>query len=986
MYLNCHTWYSLRYGTLSPEELVGMAAGRGVSTMALTDINNCTAMPAFVQQCQKHGIRPVAGMEFRQDQHLLYIILARDNEGFRRINAFLTRHRMKQQSLPLRFPVCPHTFAIYPFDTQNSHYTDDRHLPPPHPHEFAGIRPEELPRLTTSPLRHTPDKLVALQPVTFRNKADHHLHLHLRAIEHNTLLSRLQNVHTASPAEMILPPETRQQQYAGFPHILKNTEALLKQCSIHFAFNEMKNKKTFTGSRSDDRALLEKLALEGLTRRYGGQHQEALRRVNGELDIIHKLGFAAYFLTTWDIIRYSMSQGFHHVGRGSGANSIVAYCLHITDVDPIALDLYFERFINPKRSSPPDFDIDYCWTTRDQVLDYIFKRHGREHTAMLGTISTFHRRGAIRELGKVYGLPKAEIDELIAREYDNPSPGSLTTKILGMADRLDGFPNIRSIHAGGVLISEDPICCYSALDLPPKGVPVVQWDMYTAENLGFEKIDILSQRGIGHINECMRIAAENRGKHVDIHHMAHIREDPKAKALLRSGETTGCFYIESPAMRSLLKKLNCDDYSGLVAASSIVRPGVSRSGMMQEYIRRKHQPDKVHYLHPVMQTLLQETYGVMVYQEDVIKVCHHFAGLDLADADVLRRAMSGKYRSQQEMDRLTTRFLEGCRAKGYPDGLTREVWRQIASFAGYSFSKAHSASFAAESFQSLYLKAHYPLEFMTAVINNFGGFYRSEVYFHEARRLGGNVRLPCINQSRHMTRLKGNDMYIGLVHIRQLEQRTVLQIINERMLNGEYRGLEDFIRRTGQGLEALLLLIRAGCFRFTGQSKAKLLWQAHLLTGRKQPGSPALFEPPASKLQLPEPDTSPVQDAYDEIELLGFPVSVSPFGLLQTSFRGDISAAEMTGYKGKTVRMAGWLVTIKTVRTVNQKIMHFGCFTDHRGNFFDTTHFPAAASHYPFCGQGVYLLKGEVTEEFGHPSLTVEKMAKLAVRPDPKAD
>ncbi len=1018
MYLNCHTWYSLRYGTLSPEELVGMAASRGVSTMALTDINNCTAMPAFVQQCRQHGIQPVAGMEFRQGQRLLYIVLARNNEGFRQINAFLTRHRMKQQPLPPRFPVCPHTFAIYPFEKHNSHYRHDPHLPPPHPHEFTGVRPEDLHRLPTSPLHHTPDKLVALQPVTFRNETDHHLHLHLRAIEYNTLLSRLQNAHTASPAEIILPPEAQQQQYAGFSHILENTEALLKQCSIHFTFNEMKNKKTFTGSRSDDRALLEKLATDGLKRRYGKQHQEALRRVSGELDIIHKLGFAAYFLTTWDIIRYSMSQGFHHVGRGSGANSIVAYCLHITDVDPIALDLYFERFINPKRSSPPDFDIDYCWTIRDQVLDYIFKRHGRAHTAMLGTISTFHRRGAIRELGKVYGLPKAEIDGLITRGYDDPSRGtpnkytndyntgshasgsdspgaspaagndhgSLTTKILRMADRLDGFPNIRSIHAGGVLISEDPICCYSALDLPPKGVPVVQWDMYTAENLGFEKIDILSQRGIGHISECMRIIEENRGKHVDIHHMAHIRDDARAKALLRSGETTGCFYIESPAMRSLLKKLNCDNYSGLVAASSIVRPGVSRSGMMQEYIRRKHQPDKVSYLHPVMKTLLQETYGVMVYQEDVIKVCHHFAGLDLADADVLRRAMSGKYRSQKEMDRLTTRFLEGCRAKGYADSLTREVWRQIASFAGYSFSKAHSASFAAESFQSLYLKAHYPLEFMTAVINNFGGFYRSEVYFHEARRLGGKVRLPCINQSHYMTRLKGKDIYIGLVHIRQLERKTGLQIIKERMLNGSYRGLEDFIRRTGPGLEALLVLIRAGCLRFTGQSKAKLLWQAHLLTNRKQPDSPALFEAPAGKLQLPEPDTSPLQDAYDEIELLGFPVSVSPFGLLQTSFRGDISAAEMTGHKGKTVRMAGWLVTIKTVRTVNQKIMHFGCFTDHKGNFFDTTHFPAAASKYPFCGQGVYLLKGEVTEEFGHPSLTVEKMAKLAIRPDPGAD
>ncbi len=1004
MYLNCHTYYSLRYGTLSPEELVGIAASRGVSCMALTDINNCTAMPAFVQQCQKHGVRPVAGMEFRQADRLLYVVLARDNEGFRRINAFLSRHRLGKTPLPPRFPVCSHTFAIYPFNSQKNNHTAGPQQPPAHPHEFTGIRPEQLHHLPASALLHTRGQLVALQPVSFRNEPDYQLHRHLCAIHHNILLSQLKETHTAGPAEMILPPEIQQKQYAGFPDILKNTENLLEQCSIHLTFNEMKNKKTFTGSRSDDRALLEKLAIDGLKRRYGGQHKEALRRIQGELDIIHKLGFAAYFLTTWDIIRYSMSQEFHHVGRGSGANSIVAYCLYITDVDPIALDLYFERFINPKRSSPPDFDIDYCWTVRDQVLDYIFKRHGRAHTALLGTISTFHRRGAIRELGKVYGLSKAEIDELVngqhsdhhneilhhnTNNHSHMAGGTrdrLTKHILRMADRLEGLPNIRSIHAGGVLISEEPICCYSALDLPSKGLPVVQWDMYTAEDLGFEKIDILSQRGIGHISECMRIIGENRGQHVDIHRMDHIREDPKSKALLRSGETTGCFYIESPAMRSLLKKLDCDDYSGLVAASSIVRPGVSRSGMMQEYIRRKHEPDKVTYLHPVMKTLLQETYGVMVYQEDVIKVCHHFAGLDLADADVLRRAMSGKYRSQKEMDRLTARFFEGCRAKGYADRLTREVWRQIASFAGYSFSKAHSASFAAESFQSLYLKAHYPLEFMTAVINNFGGFYRSEVYFHEARRLGGMVRLPCINHSRYLTRLKGKDIYIGLAHIRQMEQKIGLQIIEERIQGGAYRGLEDFVRRTGAGLETLVVLIRTGSFRFTGHSRTKLLWQAHLLTNKKPATTPTIFEPPVSELQLPDPGANPLQDAYDEIELLGFPVSVTPFGLLQTSFRGDISAAEMIRHKGKTVRMAGWLVTTKTVRTVNQKIMHFGCFTDHEGNFFDTTHFPVTASRYPFCGQGVYLLKGEITDEFGHPSLTVEKMAKLAVRPDPRAD
>ncbi len=977
MYLNCHTYYSLRYGTLSPKQLVEAAVRCGVRQMALTDINNCTAMPEFVQQCRQQGIKPVAGMEFRQNGRLLYIALAHNNEGFRHINAFRSKHNIEKKPLPPRFPVCAHSVAIYPFH-------GNRPLNPG-PHEYTGIRPSELHHLRNRSPRHDPGKMVMLHPVSFGDDAGHQLHRHLRAIDHNSLLSRPASHNTAPPDQVMIRPKNLKQAYKGFPHIIRNTAMLLEQCDIGFDFHTFKNKKTFTGHPADDKSLLEKLSTDGLIRRYGKQNREALSRVQNELEIIHKLGFSAYFLITWDIIRYSMSRGFHHVGRGSGANSIVAYCLHITDVDPIELDLYFERFINPKRSTPPDFDIDYSWQERDQVLDYIFKRYGQAHTALLGTISTFHRRSALRELGKVYGLTKAEIDALTEGGHTARCiTDRVTTQVLDVAQQLTGYPNLRSIHAGGVLVSEKPICYYSALDMPPKGMPVVQWDMYVAEELGFEKIDILSQRGIGHINECIRLVRENQGKDTDIHRMAHIKEDRQTKALLRKGETTGCFYVESPAMRGLIKKLGCNDYLGLVAASSIIRPGVSRSGMMQEYIRRTHQPEKTTYLHPVMEAQLKETHGVMVYQEDVIKVCHHFAGLDLADADVLRRAMSGKYRSTKEMQRLTGRFFEGCRAKGHPDSLAAEVWRQIESFAGYSFSKAHSASFAAESFQSLYLKAHYPLEFMTAVINNFGGFYRSEIYFHEAQRHGARIELPCINHSRYLNRICGKTIYIGFIHIRHLEHKTAEKICFERQENGPYSGLDDFIRRTGPGLEQLIILIRAMAFRFTDISKSKLLWQAHLLAGKEKNNNPRLFTITTRSFTLPEPETAPLLDAYDEMELLGFVVSMDPFDLLQTSFRGEIFAHNMRAHTGRTVRMLGRLVATKYVRTIKNEVMFFGCFIDCKGRFFDTVHFPDVCRAYPFRGNGIYLLKGEITCEFSQASMLVQKMARLAIKPDPR--
>jgi len=328
---------------------------------------------------------------------------------------------------------------------------------------------------------------------------------------------------------------------------------------------------------------------------------------------------------------------------------LAAYCLQITDVDPIELDLYFERFLNPKRSSPPDFDLDFSWKERDEVLEYIFKKHGQKYTALLGTFSTFKDSSIIRELGKVYGLPKAEIDEISAGRKTSKVGNELIEKIFSIGKKLENFPSHRSIHAGGVLISQQEITNYSAIDLPPKGFPTVQWDMYSAEDIGFEKFDILSQRGIGHIKEAAEIIKKNRGLDIDVHQVEKFKHDVLVKQNLYDGNTIGCFYIESPAMRGLLKKLKCNDYLTLVAASSIIRPGVAKSGMMKQYVKNFHQQENINYLHPVMENLLKETYGVMVYQEDVLKVCHHFAGLDLADADVLRRAMSGKFRSKKNL-------------------------------------------------------------------------------------------------------------------------------------------------------------------------------------------------------------------------------------------------------------------------------------------------------------------------------------------------
>ncbi|MCX6243931.1 MAG: DNA polymerase III subunit alpha [Bacteroidetes bacterium] len=1038
MFLNCHSYYSLRYGTLSIEKLVETAKACGIGTLALTDINNSTGIMDFVKSCKENGIKPVAGIEFRNGDELLYIGLAKNNAGFRELNDFLSHHTIRNLPLPELAPEFGNVVTIYPLqnseiakwrngeikkakrEKRSSENSSTRQFTSSPVHQFFGVSPSMLRTLATINNASLLENAVILFPVTHTDEKEYDLHCNLRAVDHNILLSRLRPEQVAGPGEKMVTEEKVKEIYKDYPQLIKNTEKLLGECSIGFDFSSCKNKKTFTGNPYDDRILLEKLAYDGLEYRYGKSDREAIKRIRHELGIIDKMGFSSYFLITWDIIRYSMSRGFYHVGRGSGANSIVAYCLRITDVDPIELDLYFERFINPKRTSPPDFDIDYSWKERDEVLDYIFKRYGHKHTALLGAMSTFKGNSIYRELGKVHGLPKGEMDDFLKYPENENHRNGIIKKISDLGAMLVDFPNIRSIHAGGVLISDEPITCYTALDMPPKGFPTTQWDMYVAEEIGFEKLDILSQRGIGHIRETAEIILKNRSEAVDVHRVQEFKKDENVKQLLRTGETIGCFYVESPAMRGLLKKLRCDNYRSLVAASSIIRPGVARSGMMREYILRFHRPGGFKYLHPIMEEQLKETYGVMVYQEDVLKICHHFAGLDLADSDVLRRAMSGKFRSKKELERIVNKFFENCKSYGYPDEVTKEVWRQIESFAGYSFSKAHSASYAVESYQSLFLKSHYPLEFMVGVINNFGGFYSSWVYFNEARNCGAVLHLPCVNRGDYKTSISGKDVFVGFIHVANLENPVGKMIGAERKAHGVYLSLDDFVLRTHITLEQLIILIRIGAFRFTGKTKAQLLWEAHLLLGKNaelsksafrpptsdiahhpspiensivnrkseivnSPVNPVLFYTPPKEYTLPSLEQSSVEDVYDEVELLGFPVKHTYFDLLETSFRGEIMAKAMMDRMGKNVRMLGQLVTIKYVRTVKKEWMHFGTFTDITGHFFDTVHFPDSVRKYPFRGDGIYLVLGKIVEEFGFPSLEVHKMAKMPMRKDPRA-
>ena len=976
MYVNCHSYYSLRYGTIPVEHLVAHAAQMGVEAMALTDINVTTGVFDFIKACREHNIHAVIGIEFRRQNRLLYIGLARNNEGFHQLNSFLTMHHVLKQPLPDQAPNCQHVYFIYPLDAAPVDLKEN---------EFIGIRIIDRYRVIYSELKSQRHKLVALQPVTFQNKSEYNLHRLLRCVDDNIILSMLKKEDQAFPDEVMMSPDELRKQFSMLPEALHNAQKILRDCRFDFDFNEPKNKKTYTGTRAGDKELLRKLIDDGFRYRYGTHHPVAKARVDKELEIIDKLGFGGYFLCTWDIVRYSLSRDFYHVGRGSGANSIVAYILKITNVCPIELNLYFERFLNPARKVPPDFDIDWSWKDRDEILDYMFKRFDPACTAFCGTVGSFKHRSIHRELGKVMGLPKSEIDQLSQNPKNLHHKNREVNLIHKYAEMMYTFPNQLSMHACGVLISEKPLTYYTAMNFPPKGFRTAQIDMYIAEDIGFEKFDILSQRGLGTIKSTIDLVKETTGEEIDFNDTKKYINHPKCNEMLSKGKTIGCFYVESPAMRGLLRRLRANNYNILVAASSVIRPGVAKSGMLREFQYRHNNPDDFEYFHPVFEEHLGDTYGVMVYQEDVIKIAHFFGGLDMADADILRRGMSGKTRSAKELQKVKDRFFKNCKERGYTDELTQEVFRQIESFAGFSFCKSHSASYAVESYLALYLKIHYPLHFMVSAINNFGGFYRKEVYFHEAQMWGGVVNQPCVNRSDVLATLQGKNIFIGFSSIEGFTLQMAERIVEERLTRDKYYSLHDFIERINPGIEHLELLIYVGAFRFTGKMKHELILEAKMTVSKHKKRLPVqkLFKVPPKQWRFPEVDRNVFEDAFDEIELIRFSVSKSPFDMLKTNYRGNVAVEQLLERENQIIRIVGYLIARKDVPT-NRGHMNFGTWIDCKGAYFDTTHFPDILIRWPFKGPGCYLIEGKVVVEFGFPSIEVHKVDRLPMVDDPR--
>ncbi|MFQ5767729.1 MAG: DNA polymerase III subunit alpha [Acidobacteriota bacterium] len=849
--------------------------------------------------------------------------------------------------------------------------------------------------------------LCALPPVVaprifFAHPAGHPLHRLMRAIGLNSKLSRLPQAEVASPLAWLMPAGEVERAFSDCPEAVRRSGRLAQRCSLSQPpWQGLVFPRHGDLSAAASLEKLRRLCEAGLTRRYHPVKAAHRIRLEKELSLVEEKGFAGYFLVVHDIV----SRWPRTCGRGSAAASIISYVLGLTHVDPVAHHLFFERFLNSGRVDPPDIDIDFAWDERDQVIKSVFERYGRDKVAMVCTIIRLQGRAAVRETAKVYGLPADEIAAISRRLARTWSGGPLLEtvrrhplfekmnlrepwpEILSWAARLQGQPRHLSVHPGGMVIVPTVISDHVPTQPMAGGIDIIQWDKDAAEEGGLVKIDLLGNRSLAVIRDTL---AEIRSHHgVDIPYDSfNPLKDRRTVEILATGETVGVFYVESPAMRQLQKKTGHGDFDHLVIHSSIIRPAANI--YIREYIRRLH-GGRYRPLHPLLQQTMPETFGIMVYQEDVARIAMAMAGFDAAEADGLRKVLSKKHRARRLRD-FHLKFTRQAAARGFPPTTVEAVWNMILSFSGYSFCKPHSASYALVSFKAAYLKAHYPAEFMAAVLSNQGGYYSTFAYISECRRMGLEMALPDVNKSLIPYTGCNGQVRIGLMQIRGLSTAARETVVQERE-KGPYRSFDNFLRRIDLDPADLRLLIRAGaCDSIShGRSRPQLIWKVLEWEEKRRRRTP---RPAASRARTPllplfqgNPDPLPETAPADrggilrqEVESLGFLVSRHPLTLYRKQIRKFpiIDARDLHHHIGRRVLTIGWYVTGKVVETRGDQPMEFVSFEDTTA-LYETTLFPAA--YRKFCRMlshaRPYLLRGKVEEDFGALNLTVEDLRFL---------
>jgi error-prone DNA polymerase len=890
---------------------------------------------------------------------------------------------------------------------------------------YAELRPGRRRHETLAAARRLGLPTVATNGVVAANAEDWSRHRLLRAIALNTTLSSLPSEEVWPPGAWLCSTEELARHFPDCPEAIRAAADIAERCAYRIPVGQriVPPRVADTGSAF---AQLRALTLEGARWRYPVIGPELQDRLNLELGIIGQKGFADYFLVVRDIVRHAPT----HCGRGSVANSVVSYCLGITHVDPIRCGLIFERFLNLERQDPPDIDLDFPWDERDKVLAYVFRHYPRLHSAMVANHNTFQSRGALREVAKVHGRPAGEIREVTRRIPFFYETGERLDKLIAThpnfrglqlasnwqdfardAENLVGVPRHLSVHPGGVVITPGPLTDYVPVecaaktldDYPDLPVPVIQFEKDGTEDAGLVKIDLLGNRSLAVIRDAIDAVHGHTTHRIDYTSSA-AGDDEGAKRLFRTGQTMGVFYTESPASRLLCARSQADTFELLVLNTSMIRPASNK--YIRLYLERLRNGKPYEPLDPSLQDTLAESFGIMVYQEDVVNVCATFAGMPPATGDGLRKALSKK-RPAKHLAAYAEEFFTGATRLGRNPDAAKQVWEMIMSFAGYSFCKGHSCSYIQVAQHSCALRANHPAEFMAAVLSNGGGFYHAFAYIAEAIRMGLTILPPDVNASDFRCSGRGREIRIGLQFVKGLSADAVERVFAARDGTSfrPFTSLIDFRARTGISPGDLRLLIKVGALDSIagGWTRPMMLWlvdsagqrgsgadgqQQHTGEGPLWSSRPAALPPrcPTDCFGDLRP-TVPVLKEYpperrhrEEYETLGFITDAHPMQLHADRLRQFrlCPSTELHQHVGEHVLAAGMLTTAKPVHTAKDEPMEFATFDDGYG-LIEAVLFPQVyreRGHVLF-DQGPFIFRGKVEEEFGAVTLTVTHLERL---------
>jgi DNA-directed DNA polymerase III PolC len=1028
-HLHLHSTYSFLDGLASPQELAQAAAQHGLSALALTDLHSLTGAIEFYDACQAAGVQPILGLELRVIPSpskpgegsgpggegappASLVLLATDLSGWASLCRLGSAVQDYADSLPFERLaqetnglLCL-TGGLRGLATQLV-YQAETSAAEVWLAELANIFPG---RLYIELQSHTPADaaannrlarlahtlrlpLVAAHNIHYLQPEQAELQRVVTAIRQIRPVKELPPDAAAPPGAYFLSPAEMQARFAHFPTALEATQEIAARCKLELPLGQPQFPQIPLSPGQSALDVLRQKACQGAQRLYGAITPQIQARLDHELEVIGECGYAVLFLIMQEILGFARQQGIPTASRGSSSSSLVAHCLGITSPEPLSLNLYFERFLNPARATPPDIDTDLDSQRRDEVIHFVYRRFGQDRTAMVATINCFRRRSALREVAKAFGLPPPAVSAMVeklperwygprrpedktqpyadlSREYTSP----LHQAIFRHAQALIGLPHHLSIHPGGMIISPGPLNDLAPTQLAPKGILITQVDLASIARLGLVKIDLLGIRGLSVLGEVSGRMAPQAGLSNALDFLESIPEDdPLTAETIQHGRTIGCFQIESPGMRSTLREIQARSVDDLMVALALYRPGPLTGGLKTAFVRRHKGLEPVEHLHPALASLLAETHGVILYQEQVLQIAHEFAGLSLADADLLRRAMS-HFDPGKQMQTLKEKFIAGAaQLHGAPSVTSERIWDLMAAFAGYGFPKAHAASYAQVGWRAAWCKTHYPALFMAAVLANWGGYYSQRVYLTEARRLGLGLGPPHINHAlpEFSAQQIGDQpvLFMGLDQVRDLTRRTQARILKER----PFHSLSDFLVRVDPRPQEAENLIQCGALEGLGTIPPML---AALKQERWGGGQLSLFQMPtaAEHADLDDADWSLAQKVAAQEAILGVGLIAHPLELVaeQIAASGALSTLEAAGHPGERVLVAGMRQIWRRSRARNNQVIYFMTLEDLEGSLEVMISAETyRRSRSALSGPGPYLIEGmlEIDPDQGEPRL-----------------